>query len=103
MITELVSFRIPEEFDRAAMIADAQGTVSRWRDFPGLIRKHFVWDEAGRVGMGIYLWETLADADRAHDEAWLARAEARWGNRPVVCRYDCFMTLDNPGGVVSLF
>lgn len=101
MITEIVSFTTPEHFTRAEMLEDAAGTIARWRDFPGLVRKLYLWDAAARRGMGIYLWQTLADAQRAHDEAWLQRAEAHWGMRPTLQRLDCLMILENPGGEVS--
>ncbi|NBP73983.1 MAG: hypothetical protein EBU57_12705 [Alphaproteobacteria bacterium] len=35
------------------------------------------------------------------DAAWLERAEAHWGNRPTLERYDCFLILENPGGKIT--
>ena len=101
MITEIVSFNRHPDMDRDEMIRDAMGTVERWTDFPGLVRKMFVRDPDSLATKGIYLWETLEAADKGHDAAWLERAEAHWGNRPVLERYDCFMILENPGGTVS--
>lgn len=100
MITEIVSFTTPDGITREQMLADAESTIERWGDYPGLVRKMFVWDAGTRQGKGIYLWESAAHAARAHDDAWLARAEAHWGNRPVIERFDCFMILENPGGTV---
>ena len=45
--------------------------------------------------------KALEDADRGHDAVWLARAEKHWGNRPTLERFDCFLILENPGGVVT--
>ncbi|MEZ5660207.1 MAG: hypothetical protein R3E83_17195 [Burkholderiaceae bacterium] len=101
MITEIVSFTTPVGMTREQMIADAEGTIARWSDYPGLVRKMYVWDAAARRGKGIYLWHSLAQAEQAHDEAWLGRAEQHGGNRPTIERYDCFMILENPGGAVT--
>ncbi len=101
MITEIVRFLVPAAFDRAALLADAERVVPHWRDYPGLVRKHFVWNPETREALGVYLWQSRADAEGAHDAAWLARAEAHWGNRPRVERFECFLTLENPGGVLS--
>ena len=100
MITEIVTFHRPAGMTREQMTQDAQATFERWTDFPGLVRKMFVRDPDSLVTKGIYLWQTLADADRGHDAAWLERAQAHWGNRPTLERYDCFLILENPGGVV---
>ncbi|MEZ5650909.1 MAG: hypothetical protein R3E87_10220 [Burkholderiaceae bacterium] len=100
MITEIVSFTTPVGMTREQMLDDAQGTVERWTDYPGLVRKMFVWDAERRRGMGIYLWQSREQAEIAHDDAWLDRAERHWGNRPDIERYDCFMILENPGGEV---
>ena len=29
------------------------------------------------------------------------RAEAHWGNRPTLERYDCFLILENPDGKIT--
>jgi hypothetical protein len=100
MITEIVTFDRHPGMDRNTMIEDAASTFDRWTDFPGLIRKMFVRDPDSLRTMGIYLWESLADADKGHDAAWLERAEAHWGNRPTLERFDCFTILENPGGKV---
>ncbi|MBT6284122.1 MAG: hypothetical protein HOI96_02955 [Rhodospirillaceae bacterium] len=101
MITEIVSFNRTPGMDRAEIVRDAAGTFDRWTDFPGLVRKMFMRDPDTLATKGIYLWETLEDANKGHDEAWLERAEAHWGNRPTLERYDCFLILENPGGKIT--
>ena len=83
------------------MVADAGGTFERWTDFPGLVRQMFVRDPYSLATKGIYLWETLEDADEGLDAAWFERAEAHRGNRPTLERCDCFLILENPGGKIS--
>jgi hypothetical protein len=100
LITEIVTFHRHPGMERAELVRDAESTFERWTDFPGLVRKMFVRDPDSLVTKGIYLWQTLADADRGHDAAWLERATRHWGNRPTLERFDCFLILENPGGVV---
>ncbi len=70
MITEIVSFEVPEGTSRNQVLEDAKTTIDRWSGFPGLVRKTFVRQDA-RTTMGIYLWESLETAKKGHDEAWL--------------------------------
>ena len=101
MITEIVSFDRKPGMDRDEMVADAASTFERWTDFPGLVRKMFVRDPDSLATKGIYLWESLEDPNEGHDAVWLERAEAHWGDRLTLERYDCFLILENPGGSVS--
>ena len=87
----------------AEMVRDAAGTSERWIDYPGLVRKMFMRAPDTLATKGIYLWETLEHADAGYDAAWLERAEAHWGNRPTLERYDCFLILENPGGNITEF
>ena len=75
MITEIVSFDRHPGMDRDEMVRDAAETCERWTDFPGLVRKMFMRDPDTLATKGIYRWETLEDADKGHDDAWLERSE----------------------------
>ncbi len=94
MITEIVSFKIPKGTSRDQVLEDAKTTIERWWKYPGLVRKNYVMQDAETV-LGIYLWESPEAAKKGHDEAWLKKAEAKWGNRPQTQFYDTVMVLDN--------
>ena len=102
MIVETVTFRIKPGMTREDVLEDGRGTLERWTGFKGLVRKFYVMVDAD-TAMGVYQWESEADADRSHDEAWLDRAEAHRGNRPVIKRFDALMLLDNRAGEVLEF
>ena len=69
MIIALVQFRLPAPMTVAQAREVFASTAPRYRDLPGLIRKHYVLTEDGRTAGGIYLWKTRADAERQYDEA----------------------------------
>lgn len=102
MITEIVSFKIPQGMSRAQVLKDAKTTIERWWKFPGLVRKVYLLDGDDGV-MGIYLWENLGAAKKGHDAAWLDRAETKWGNRPQIRYFDTTMVLDNRHGEILEF
>ncbi|MCW9036209.1 MAG: hypothetical protein OQK35_02590 [Alphaproteobacteria bacterium] len=102
MISEIVSFKIPTGMSREEILEDAKTTIERWSNYPGLLRKTYVRADETTC-MGIYLWESKDDAQNGHDEAWLARAEEKWGNKPTITYYDAFMELDNRLGQVYEF
>jgi hypothetical protein len=102
VITEIVSFKIPADMSRDAVLEDARQTLDRWRGFPGLLRKTFLMADAGTC-MGIYMWESKDHALAGHDAAWLQKAEEKWGNRPVITYCDTLMVLDNSRDEVTEF
>ena len=94
MIIETVTFPITPGMTRDDVLADARTTIPRWQGFPGLVRKTYVMVGAD-AAMGIYHWETLAHAEKGHDEEWMQKATVKWGVRPKLERYDTVMVLDN--------
>ena len=49
---------------------------------PGLVRKYFGYSEDGRTVVGIYLWQSKADADAFYCPDWIAGVTSRWGVMP---------------------
>ena len=101
MIVELVTFKAPPEADWDAILADARGTIPRWRANPALLRKHYLLSEDGRECGGLYVWPDRAAAEAAHDAAWRAGVEQRTGAPPRIVYYDLMMLLDNEAGTVT--
>lgn len=89
MITEIVTFDLPEGMDRDEVIALYEKTMPRWRANGALVRKYYLYDGEGRVGGGVYLWPSIDEAQRAHDADWCAMAEKMYGSAP---RFQYFET-----------
>ena len=102
MITEIVSFNCHPRIDRDKMIRGALGTFELWTYFPGLVRKIFVRDRDSLAITGIYLWETLKDANKRLQRS-LTRAHVgaleTTATRMKSC--NCLMNLENSGGTPS--
>ena len=56
-----------------------EASAPKYQDVPGLVRKYYLLGDEGRVGGGVYLWETRDAADALYDEAWRAGLESRYG------------------------
>ncbi|MYM55625.1 monooxygenase [Thalassovita mangrovi] len=89
MITEIVTFDLPEGMSREEVLAKYEATLPRWRANPDLIRKTYLYDPAGNRGGGIYLWPSVEAAKAAHDADWCRLAEETYGSAP---RFDYFET-----------
>jgi hypothetical protein len=89
MITEIVTFKIPESMDRDRVIALFEESAEIWRTHPKLHRKHYLYDPETGIGGGVYTWDTVADAKTAHGEAFLARVAETFGSTP---RFQYFET-----------
>ena len=103
MILEMVTFARPEGFSDEDLLADARSTVAHWKANPDLLAKRFATFDAGQQVAGIYLWPDRAAAKRAHDDAWIARFQARTGRTPSFSYYEVFMEIDNENGKVKEF
>jgi len=51
----------------------------------------------------IYIWPSVAAAQRAHDEAWRQSVIKRTGGAPTIRYFDLFMLIDNEKGAVTEF
>ncbi|MDP6843395.1 MAG: hypothetical protein QGH73_17130 [Rhodospirillales bacterium] len=102
MIAEMVTLKLSKEFSRDAALADARTTFEHWTDFPGLVRKHFLYGGDGCL-YGFYIWESREASDRGHNEDWRQNVIARTGNPPQSQYFDVMATVDNQRGVVEEF
>ena len=99
MILEMVEFERPEGFSDTDLLEDARSTIPWWKGYEGLIRKQFVTD--GPMVMGVYMWESRAQAEAAHDADWVAGFRSRTGVEPRFRYFDMFMQIDNAADAVS--
>lgn len=98
MITEIVTFDLPDGLDRDAVKALYEKTMPRWQANSALVRKYYLYDGEGRIGGGVYLWPTVRDAQAAHDAAWCDMAEKIYGSRPRFQYFETPLIVDNEAG-----
>ncbi len=88
MITALTSFTLPNPISRDEARAIFRSTAPTYRGVPGLQRKTYVLYPDGVTVGGIYLWATLADAEKMYSEDWRAFVRGKYGCEPVVTYLD---------------
>jgi hypothetical protein len=103
MIVEFVTFPTPAGWSRDKMLEDARHVIPKWAANKDLLRKHFVMgmgDSAG-TSAGIYVWPSIADAQKAHDDAWKESVKRRSGSYPTIQYFDLFLLVDNENARVT--
>jgi hypothetical protein len=95
MITEIVLFDLPKGITREAMLAQFRDSVPRWRDNPDMIRKHMIFDLKSGKGGGVYLWNSVEDAKRWHNEEFRQRILQAFGSEPACQYFDTPVIVDN--------
>ena len=105
MILELVEFKSPAGWDRAAALEDAKKTIPKWRANPDLVRKHFLLGQDligyDGTGAGVYIWPSIEAAKKAHNTEWEAAVVKRTGGRPTIRYFDLMLLVDNQAGTVT--
>ncbi|MDU8909712.1 hypothetical protein [Aestuariicoccus sp. MJ-SS9] len=82
MITEIVTFDIPEGMGRERVVALFEESAEIWRANPKLYRKNYLYDPEAGIAGGVYTWDSIADAQEAHGEAFLSRVAETFGSTP---------------------
>jgi hypothetical protein len=101
MILELVEFNSPPGWSRQQVVDDAKHVVPKWRANRDLLRKHFLLSVDGKTGAGVYLWPSIAAAQKAHNEDWRQSVIKRAGSAPTIRYFDLFLLVDNETGTVT--
>jgi hypothetical protein len=82
MITAIVNFKLPAEIDAKKAAELFKGSAPKYRGMKGLVRKYYLFDEQSRIGGGVYLWKSRADAEALYTPEWKAWAADRYGAPP---------------------
>jgi len=103
MILELVEFISPAGLSRDAIAADARHVAPKWQGNTDLLRKHFLLELNGKTGAGVYIWPSVAAAQKAHNEEWRQSIIKRTGAAPTIRYFDLMLLVDNEHGAVTEF
>ena len=100
MITEIVTFKLPEGMTHKDVVANFEKTAPNWRANPDLIRKYYLVDTNNGVAGGVYLWKERAHADKWHGEAFRNKVKEIYGSEPTIQFFDTPIVVDNAVGAI---
>jgi len=95
MITVMTSFRLPKPITRDEARAIFLSTAPKYKGVPGLFRKCYVQSQDGATVGGIYLWNSMAEAEAMYTEDWKAFVREKYGTEPSVTYFDSPVVVDN--------
>lgn len=95
MITEIVTFDIPADMDREHVLSLFEESAKTWRNHKKLRRKNYLFDPETRTAGGVYTWDSIADAQDAHGEAFIARIAEGFGSTPTFQYFETPIVVDN--------
>ena len=95
MIVALTSFKLPNPVAREEARRIFLSTAPKYRDVPGLVRKHYLIAEDGASVGGVYLWNSRAEAEATFTESWRAFVREKYGTDPTVTYFENPVTVDN--------
>lgn len=101
MITAIVRFKLPRNVKLSDATELFKGSVPKYQNLPGLIRKYYLFDETG-AGGGVYLWESRAAAERVYTKEWRKMIADRYGAEPDITFYETPVIVDNASNGVSV-
>ncbi len=101
MIIAITAFALPTPItpDEARRIY--LSTAPTYQGVAGLLRKHYVLSQDGKMAGGVYLWQSRADAERLYTDAWRAFVRDKYHCEPTVTYFDSPVTVDNTTGHID--
>jgi hypothetical protein len=102
MITAIVCFKLPENFDAAKTAEVFKNSAPRYQGLAGLVRKYYLYDAANRTGGGAYLWESREAAERVYNAEWRQMITERYGSPPEISFFETPVIVDNTLGKTIL-
>jgi hypothetical protein len=101
MITEIVTFKLPEGMTREEVVAQYEKTAPIWRDNPDLIRKNYLYDDKKGIAGGVYLWKEKAHAEKWHGAEFRKRVKELYGAEPESQFFETPIVVDSLAGEIA--
>lgn len=95
MITVIVEFKLPQRITRDQARETFLSTAPKYKGMVGLIRKYYFLSQDGTKAGGIYLWQSIADADCVYTESWKTFVREKYGSDPSLTYLECPVVVDN--------
>lgn len=101
MITEVVTFKLPQGMTRDQLVANFRQTAPKWLENPDLIRKNYLFDEENGLGGGVYLWKSKEGALRWHNDAFRQKVLEVYGSEAHISYYETPIVVENAAGKIT--
>lgn len=101
MITEIVTFKLPDETTREKVISNMEKTALMWIENPDLIRKYYLFDAKNGVAGGVYLWKEKAHAEKWHGEEFRKKVKELYGAEPESQFFETPIVVDTVAGEIT--
>jgi len=95
MITAIVNFKLPADIDAKKAAELFKGSAPKYRGLKGLVRKYYLFDDEKRIGGGVCLWKSKADAEAVYTPQWKAYIAERYGTPPDIRYFETSVVVDN--------
>jgi hypothetical protein len=95
MVTTVVQFRLPQPISREKARELFSSTAPKYREIQGLIRKYYLLSQDGGTAGGVYLWNSLDDAERLYTDEWKKFILDKYGALPSVTYFESPVIVDN--------
>lgn len=100
MITEIVTFKVPDGTTREQHFSNSEKTAPSWRENPDLIRKNYIFDAEKGIAGGVYLWKEKAHAEKWHGAEWREVIKELYGSEPESQFFETPIVVDNVAGEI---
>ena len=95
MVTTVVQFRLPQPISREKARELFSSTAPKYKEIQGLIRKYYLLSRDGGTAGGVYLWDSLEDAERLYTDEWKKFILDKYGALPSVTYFESPVIVDN--------
>jgi hypothetical protein len=103
MFTTVVQFRLPSPITIDEASQRFQSSAPKYVNLNGLIRKHYIVSQDGRVAGGVYHWVSRAAAEKVYSDEWRQFVEKLYGVAPEISWFESPVSIDNvAGGTITV-
>jgi hypothetical protein len=100
MITEIVTFKLPEGTTREEVLSTYETTAPTWSANPDLIRKNYLFNAERAIAGGVYLWKDKTDAEKWHGKEFREKVKQLYGAEPESMFFETPIVVDNVAGKI---
>lgn len=101
MVITVVTFKLNPPLTLEALTQRFQNSAPRYRDVPGLIRKHYLAAPGGGTAGGVYLWRDRKSAEQMFNDAFCSFIRETYQCEPSVEYFESPVMVDNIAGLID--